>query len=60
MNVEKVSDYVRVVRCKDCVYYNTVGCSDGFGWCEDSIVNTCVCDDFYCADSERREEDVAE
>lgn len=42
-------DVVEVVRCKDCAYYNTTGCSDGFGWCEDSIVNTGTTDDFFCA-----------
>ena len=23
-----------VVRCKDCKHYDTIGCSKGFGWCE--------------------------
>ena len=31
-------DIVEVVRCKDCIQYNTDGCANGFGWCE-------VCDD---------------
>lgn len=27
-------DAVAVVRCKNCVYYNTNSCPDGCGWCE--------------------------
>lgn len=27
-------DAVEVVRCKDCIRYNTDGCANGFGWCE--------------------------
>jgi hypothetical protein len=27
-------DAAPVVRCKDCKHYNTIGCSKGFGWCE--------------------------
>lgn len=27
-------DAVPVVRCKECVIYNTKGCAEGFGWCE--------------------------
>ena len=52
-------DAVPVVRCRDCVYYNTTGCGAGFGWCEDAVVNTGVWDDFYCADGERRDDDAA-
>ena len=35
-NVEEAPtvDAVEVVRCKDCVRYNTEGCANGFGWCE--------------------------
>ena len=54
MRCRPTIDAVPVVRCKDCVHYNTTGCSVGFGWCEDAVVNTGVCDDFYCADGERR------
>lgn len=55
-----LDDIVRVVRCRDCVYYNTTGCGTGFGWCEDAVVNTGVWDDFYCADGERRDDDAAD
>lgn len=55
---QKTVDAVEVVRCKDCVYYNTNGCSIGFGWCEDAVVNTGVYDDFYCANGERMENDA--
>ena len=48
-------DDKELVMCKSCKHYNTVGCSNGFGWCEDSIVNTGVRDDFYCARGERRD-----
>ena len=48
-------DAVPVVFCKDCKYYNTSGCSAGYGWCEDSVINTGTCDDFYCARGERSE-----
>ena len=48
-------DAAQIVRCKDCVYYNTTGCGVGFGWCEGTIVNTGVSDDFYCASGERRD-----
>ena len=47
-----------LVRCRDCMYYNTTGCGAGFGWCEDAVVNTGVWDDFYCADGERRDDDA--
>ena len=40
-------DAVPVVRCKDCKYYNTIGCSKGLGWCEN--IDWGVCEDFYCA-----------
>ena len=40
-------DAVPVVRCKECEYYNTTGCSEGFGWCES--MDRGVSDDFYCA-----------
>ena len=38
-----------IVKCKWCVYYNTTGCSDGFGWCEDPVVSTGVSDEWFCA-----------
>ena len=44
-------DAVRVVRCKDCKHYNTIGCSKGFGWCES--MDRGVSDDFYCANGKR-------
>ena len=61
--IEMIEDIRRVlkaqepmVRCRDCKYYNVSGCNKGFGWCEDSMVNTGVHDNFYCADGERRDE----
>lgn len=53
-------DAVPVVRCQDCKHYNITGCGDGFGWCEDTIVNTGVWDNFYCADGERRDDNAAD
>ena len=47
---------IPVVRCKDCVHFNTIGCGEGFGWCEGTIVNTGVTDTFFCAEGERKEE----
>ena len=44
-------DAVPVVRCKDCKYYNTIGCSKGFGWCES--MDRGVSDDFYCANGKQ-------
>lgn len=45
-----------VVLCRDCKYYNTTGCADGYGWCEDSVVSTGVCDNFFCGRAETRGE----
>ena len=42
-------DAVPVVRCKDCKHYNTIGCSKGFGWCENMDRGTS--DNFYCAEA---------
>lgn len=50
------ADVVPVVRCKDCVYYDTVGCTDGFGWCEGTMVNTGTHDNFFCAEGKKKEE----
>jgi hypothetical protein len=44
-------DAVPVVRCKECEYYNTTGCSKGFGWCES--MDRGVSDDFYCANGKQ-------
>lgn len=42
-------DAVEVVRCKDCKHYMTIHCTcDG----------CCISDDWYCADGERRTDDV--
>ncbi len=41
------ADAVEVVRCKDCVNYNTSCCADGFGWCEE--LNRGMMDDKYCS-----------
>ena len=34
INEAPTVDAVEVVRCKDCEWYNTNNCGDGFGWCE--------------------------
>ena len=44
-------DAVPVVRCKDCKHYNTIGCSKGFGWCEN--IDRGTSDNFYCANSKQ-------
>jgi hypothetical protein len=44
-------DAVSVVRCKDCKHYNTIGCSKGFGWCEN--IGRGTSDDFYCANGKQ-------
>lgn len=46
-----VIDAVSVVRCKDCKHYNTIGCSKGFGWCENMDRGTS--DNFYCANGKQ-------
>jgi hypothetical protein len=46
------ADVVPVVRCKDCKNYNTFGCADGFGWCEN--FNNGVTDEHYCSYGERK------
>lgn len=47
--------YVRpVVLCRDCVYYNTTGCADGFGWCEGVMVSKGTTDDFFCAEGKQK------
>lgn len=42
-----------IVRCGLCRNYNTAGCCDGFGWCEE--LNTGMMDDSYCSHAERIE-----
>ena len=44
-------DAVPVVRCKDCKHYNTIGCSKGFGWCEN--IDRGTSDNFYCANGKK-------
>jgi hypothetical protein len=44
-------DAVQVVRCKDCKHYNTIGCSKGFGWCEN--IDRGTSDNFYCANGKK-------
>lgn len=44
-------DAVPVVRCKECEYYNTTGCSKGFGWCEN--IDRGTSDNFYCANGKQ-------
>lgn len=46
------ADVVPVVRCKRCKNYNTFGCADGFGWCEN--FNNGVTDEHYCSYGERK------
>lgn len=48
-NSMRLIDAVPVVRCKDCKHYNTIGCSKGFGWCEN--IDRGTSDDFYCAEA---------
>lgn len=55
-DIMNAADVVPVVRCKDCVYYDTVGCTDGFGWCEGTMVNTGTHDNFFCAEGKKKEE----
>lgn len=43
---EATVDAVEVVRCKDCKKYKTINCSCGC---------TCVSDNWYCADGERKD-----
>lgn len=50
------ADVREVVLCRDCKYYSTTGCADGFGWCEDSVVNTGVWDNFFCGRADMRGE----
>lgn len=51
------ADVREVVLCRDCKYYNTTGCADGYGWCEDSVVSTGVWDNFFCGRADMRGED---
>lgn len=44
-----------LVMCKSCRYYNTVGCGEGFGWCENPQVSRGTYDDFFCAKGEKNE-----
>jgi Lar family restriction alleviation protein len=43
-----------IVRCKDCKHYNTIGCSKGFGWCEN--IDRGTSDNFYCANGAKMED----
>lgn len=47
-----------IVTCKNCKHYNTAGCSDGFGWCEDAVVSKGVWDDFFCASGKDKDDAV--
>lgn len=46
-----------LVRCRNCRYYNTNYCGDGFGWCERNGIGHGTSDDWFCADGEKRGED---
>ena len=48
-NSMRLIDAVPVVRCKNCKHYNTIGCSKGFGWCEN--IDRGTSDNFYCAEA---------
>lgn len=50
---QPAADAVPVVRCKDCMFYNTSGRPDGLGWCETSRIYNIVRDDFYCGDGKK-------
>ena len=45
-------DAVEVVRCRDCINYNTDNCCDGYGWCENLGIG--VHDNFFCKIGERK------
>ena len=45
-----VLEQTEIVRCKSCRHYNTVGCTEGFGWCHRRDFGTN--DEWYCADGE--------
>ena len=45
-----------IVRCKDCKHYNTIGCSKGFGWCEN--IDRGTSDNFYCANGKQLNKEV--
>lgn len=45
-------DAVPVVRCRDCINYNTDNCCDGYGWCENLGIG--VHDNFFCKIGERK------
>lgn len=47
---------LNIVRCRDCEYYNTANCADGFGWCERNGNGHPATDDFYCANGEQKNE----
>ena len=51
LNEQPTIDAVPVVRCKDCKHYNTIGCSKGFGWCEN--IDRGTSDNFYCANGKQ-------
>ena len=53
----KTVDAVPVIRCRNCRYYNTNYCGDGFGWCERNGIGHGTSDDWFCADGEKRSED---
>jgi predicted RNA-binding protein len=54
---QKIADgrMAEVVRCGKCRHYNTTGCSDGCGWCENMYRG--VFDEHYCSRGERREKE---
>ncbi len=51
IHLQPTIDAVPVVRCKDCKHYNTIGCSKGFGWCEN--IDRGTSDNFYCANGKQ-------
>ncbi|HHU84213.1 MAG TPA: hypothetical protein GXZ23_03465 [Clostridiales bacterium] len=51
VGIQPEIDAKPVVRCKDCKHYNTVGCSQGFGWCEN--IDRGTSDNFYCANGKQ-------
>jgi Lar family restriction alleviation protein len=40
-----------IVRCENCKHYNRIGCSKGFGWCEN--IDRGTSDNFYCANGKQ-------
>ena len=49
------TDFVEVVRCKDCRQWNGIGFAENAGWCEKKDIGTLYND--FCSYGERRSKD---